>query len=64
MCGVPSLTPLDLAASKLLANADRWLDDGVFSRDLIDLAMMAPRLPLLREAVAKGEKVLVRTAAG
>lgn len=55
VCGVPSLTPLDLAASKLLANADRWLDDGVFSRDLIDLAMMAPRLSLLRAAVAKAE---------
>ena len=45
VCGVPSLTPLDMATSKLLANADRWLDDGVFSRDLIDLAMMTPRLP-------------------
>ena len=55
VCGVPSLTPLDLATSKLLANADRWLDDGVFSRDLIDLAMMTPRLPLLRAAIDKAE---------
>lgn len=29
-----------LAASKLLANADRWRDDSVFSRDAIDLAFM------------------------
>jgi hypothetical protein len=55
LCGVPTLTPLDMAASKLLANADRWRDDGVFSRDLIDLAMMKPPLPLLRQAVAKAE---------
>ena len=52
---MPTLTPLDMAASKLLANADRWRDDGVFSRDLIDLAMMKPPLPLLRQAVAKAE---------
>ncbi len=55
VCGVATLTPLDMATSKLLANADRWRDDGVFSRDLIDLAMMAPPLPLLRAAVAKAE---------
>ena len=40
LCGVATLTPLDMATSKLLANADRWSDDGVFSRDVIDLAMM------------------------
>lgn len=53
--GVTTLCLLDMATSKLLANADRWRDDGVFGRDLIDLAMMNPRLPLLREAVAKAE---------
>lgn len=55
LCGVATLTPLDMATSKLLANSDRWADEGVFSRDLIDLAMLAPALPLLREAVAKAE---------
>ena len=55
LCGVPTLTPLDMCATKLLANSDRWADDGVFSRDLIDLAMMKPALPLLRRAVAKAE---------
>ncbi|KQP12327.1 nucleotidyl transferase AbiEii/AbiGii toxin family protein [Pseudorhodoferax sp. Leaf267] len=54
-CGVPTLTPLDMATGKLLANSDRWPDDGVFSRDLIDLAMMKPTLPLLRQAIAKAE---------
>jgi hypothetical protein len=56
VCGVASLTPLDMATSKLLANSDRWADDGVFSRDLIDLAMMQPALPLLRSAVAKAQE--------
>jgi len=55
ICGVATLTPLDMATSKLLANSDRWGDDGVFSRDVIDLAMMGPPLPLLRRAVAKAE---------
>lgn len=55
VCGIACLTPLDMAASKLLANSDRWADDGVFSRDLIDLAMMQPPLPLLRSAVAKAQ---------
>lgn len=55
ICGVATLTPLDMATSKLLANSDRWNDDGVFSRDIIDLAMMSPSLTLLRSAVAKAE---------
>ena len=57
VCGVATLTPLDAAASKLLANSDRWRDDGVLSRDLIDLAMMAPPKALLRQAIAKAEGV-------
>ena len=56
ICGITTLCPLDMATSKLLANADRWRDDGVFSRDIIDLAMMNPSLPLLRDAVVKAEK--------
>lgn len=42
-CGILMLSPLDMVAEKLLANADRWADDSVFSRDIIDLAAM--RLP-------------------
>jgi len=53
ICGVATLTPLDLATSKLLANSDRWADDAVFSRDLIDLAMMAPPKKLLKAAIDK-----------
>lgn len=55
VCGVSTLTPLDMATSKLLANADRWSDDSVFSRDVIDLAMMNPSLPLLRKALLKAQ---------
>lgn len=54
-CGVATLTPLDMAASKLLANSDRWRDDAVMSRDLIDLAMMAPPRPLMKQAMAKAQ---------
>jgi hypothetical protein len=42
-----------MATGKLLANSDRWRDDAVLSRDLIDLAMMKPGRPLLRQAVDK-----------
>lgn len=54
-CGVPTLTPMDMAASKLLANSDRWNDDSVFSRDVIDLAMMKPDTVLLKSAIEKSK---------
>jgi hypothetical protein len=54
-CGVATLTPMDRATSKLLANSDRWRDAAVMSRDLIDLAMMAPPKALLKRALAKAE---------
>ena len=38
--GVATLTTLDMAASKLLANSDRGLDMGMHCRDVIDLAML------------------------
>jgi Nucleotidyl transferase AbiEii toxin, Type IV TA system len=56
ICGVSTLTRLDLATSKLLANSDRQGDDGVFSRDVIDLAMLGLPLPALRAALAKAEQ--------
>lgn len=56
VCGVSTLTRLDLATSKLLANSDRQADDGVFSRDVIDLAMMGLPLSTLRAALAKAEQ--------
>ena len=53
LCGVATLTLLDMATTKLLANSDRWADDAVFNRDLIDLAMMQPSKKLLLQAVSK-----------
>jgi hypothetical protein len=55
LCGISTLTAGDLAASKLLANSDRYADEGVFCRDLIDLAMLALSLPALRQAMSKAE---------
>ena len=37
---VPCLDPTSCFAEKFLANTDRWRDDAVYSRDLIDLAFM------------------------
>ena len=56
VCGIGTLKLLDLAASKLLANSAAQADDGVFSRDVIDLAMMNLGLPLLQAALAKAER--------
>jgi hypothetical protein len=41
--GVPVLRPEHAVAEKLLANADRGLDDSTLARDLIDLAFAAAR---------------------
>ncbi|MEV8236420.1 nucleotidyl transferase AbiEii/AbiGii toxin family protein [Rhodococcus sp. NPDC077669] len=41
VCGVSTLTVADMVATKLLANDDRWTDHSVYSRDLIDLAMLS-----------------------
>ena len=32
ICGIATLTPLDMVTSKLLANSDRWPDDAVFGQ--------------------------------
>lgn len=56
ICNVSTLCPLDMAAGKLLANSDRWSDDGIFNRDLIDLAMMRASSKLLQQAVRKAQQ--------
>ena len=53
--GVSTLTEVDLAASKLLANVDRWADAGVYSRDVIDLAMLELSKPGWKQAFGKAE---------
>lgn len=62
ICGVATLTKMDLAASKILANSDRWSDDAVFSRDLIDLAMLKLPVPLLKRAMDKAKLAYGETA--
>ena len=52
----PCLGISDCFAEKLLANSDRWPDDSVLSRDLIDLAALTTRFgPIPREAWQKAE---------
>lgn len=40
LLGVPILSRVDLYTEKLIANADRYSDPSISSRDIIDLAMM------------------------
>jgi hypothetical protein len=50
---IATLSRLDLMASKLLANSDRWNDQAVFSRDMIDLVMLNPGKEELNNALQK-----------
>ncbi len=52
---VPCLSLSDCFTSKLLANADRFMDSSVESRDLIDLAVLRLQSPLPDSAVRKAE---------
>lgn len=55
ICGASVLTALDMATTKLLANSDRWSDDSVHSRDLIDLAMVGFGAKSLQPAIEKAK---------
>lgn len=55
ICGVWTLAPEDRVATKLMANSDRWADDSVMSRDLIDLAMLSDTGLLSPAGVAKSK---------
>ena len=52
---IVTLSRVDLVASKLLANADRWNDDVVFNRDVIDLAMMKVNKNEYHQAIKKAK---------
>jgi hypothetical protein len=52
---IVTLSRVDLVASKLLANADRWNDDVVFNRDVIDLAMMKVNKNEFHQAIEKAK---------
>jgi len=53
LLGVATATFIDQVAMKMLANSDRWADTSVFSRDILDLAMVAPRGSTLTAALRK-----------
>jgi Nucleotidyl transferase AbiEii toxin, Type IV TA system len=52
---VPCLSIVDCWAEKLLANADRWADEGTRSRDLIDLSVLRADASLLSAGIDKAE---------
>jgi hypothetical protein len=54
--GIATLSRLDLISSKLLANADRWSYDSVFSRDVVDLAMMRVSKKELHQVIEKSRE--------
>ena len=63
IAGVWTLAMEDRVATKLMANSDRWADDAMMSRDLIDLAMLANTGNLEQAGIAKarhayGESVI------
>jgi hypothetical protein len=53
--GVATLTKIDMAVSKLLANSDRGLDMGMHCRDVIDLAMLNLSKSEFNEATTKAD---------
>jgi hypothetical protein len=55
VCGINCLALGDMACCKLLANSDRWNDDSVFSRDVLDLAHLPLTKALLAAAISKAE---------
>lgn len=56
---VPCLSLNDCFTSKLLANSDRYSDNSVVSRDLIDLAVLRLQCPIPQSAFNKAEKAYV-----
>jgi hypothetical protein len=52
---VPCLSLVDCWTEKLLANADRWADEGTYARDLIDLSVLRVKSSLLTAATLKSE---------
>jgi hypothetical protein len=53
---VPCLSFNDCFTSKLLSNSDRYMDDSVEARDLIDLAVLRLQSPIPQVSIEKAEK--------
>lgn len=54
-CPIPCLSIVDCFAEKLMANADRWYDRSILSRDLIDLSVLRRNFTIPAEAICKAE---------
>ena len=52
---VPCLSLIDCFTSKLLSNSDRYMDDNVQSRDLIDLAVLRLNYQIPQSSIDKAE---------
>jgi len=63
-CGVVTLSEVDMAASKLLANADRWADSSAQYRDIIDLAMLQASTATFDAALHKSERAYGTSVVG
>ncbi|MEH2239277.1 nucleotidyl transferase AbiEii/AbiGii toxin family protein [Nostoc sp.] len=53
---VPCLSFNDCFTSKLLSNSDRYMDNSVEARDLIDLAILRLQSPIPQASIEKAEK--------
>lgn len=53
---VPCLSLNDCFTSKLLSNSDRFMDNSIESRDLIDLAILRVNSPIPEISIEKAEK--------
>jgi len=53
---VPCLSLHDCFTSKLLSNSDRFMDDSVEARDLIDLAILRLQSPIPQISIEKAER--------
>ncbi len=52
---IPCLSINDCFTAKLLANSDRYMDNSVEARDLIDLAVLRLNFPIPQSAIDKAE---------
>lgn len=52
---VPCLSLTDCFTSKLLSNSDRYMDNSVQARDLIDLAVLRLNYPIPQSSIDKAE---------
>lgn len=62
ICGIRTLGPVDMLATKLMANSDRLFADDTRNRDLIDMAMMQPSKAVMAKAAAKVRQTIYKNS--